>query len=934
MSARRFSNRSDRAYACSTTLPTLWPSAASATSCGALFAGEVAAFGADLPWYFHPMALALLSGGLAVAACTAGLLHRQRDTRIMCALWLLIPIALILVTHAISPWKEYRHVMVVAPLWLTLLATLCHKRVARVFAEPRDTGAAGAGLGVSVVVPTFREAGNLVALAERVAAALRDGPDWELLVVDDDSRDGTEQVMRQLSATLPARLHVRNQLQRDLSRSVLLGFRLARFDRVVVMDADLSHPPERIPDLLAALEAGAEVALGSRYVEGGLVDSNWSRTRALGSRLATTLARPLVACSDPLSGFFRIWIVACCRTPICCIRTGTRSAWNSWCGDGWRCARCRIDFQDRRVGASKMTLRTLIAYLGQLLRLYVFRLRHDQQGPTGLPREAGQLSRTTETCGGPPGLDRVTLSRPSVGCVAVRLGGRQWLGARTPGHSRLPSRTCRRLCLGRLDLRHRTPHPALGRSPLHLAVTCGRKGRTSLLAPSSTQPSGSNTSFGDSAPLAIMRVNLTAAWREFSARLAPAAAAGGSGRLARGSVCSRFTPSMWSRWPGSSSEKTCSRLFSTSSRSTPGWATRNRPRRVDWCTALRYSLQRCCRSRSRSPCLPPCSCWGWWRTGNVTRRDVARLLPFFAVAAGITAADLFFYWSQSSHPFDYSVVERALIASRALWLYLAQLFWPVSLPILYSRWEVSASDPAGWAAVAAGCVLFTALWRGRRYFGRGPLAALIFFVLTLSPVLSLLDFGFLRIAFLADRFQYLASLGPIALVAAVIARSMQRFRGPGQITAIAVLLGIVAALCTQTWRQAEVYRSELAFAQHISAANPAHYFRTASTRGRTRAGRPSSEGTRRSSERRPFSRGRQVGPARVRLCLPSATHYSPTSAPLRRKSSCAGRLPPSLRTSVERLRLARALVAQARYDEALLPCSGNSRERMPPTILL
>ena len=246
------------------------------------------------------------------------------------------------------------------------------------FAEPLDTGAAGAGLGVSVVVPTFREAGNLVALAERVAAALRDGPDWELLVVDDDSCDGTEQVMRQLSAILPARLHVRNQLPRDLSRSVLLGFRLARFDRVVAMDADLSHPPERIPDLLAALEAGAEFALGSRYVEGGLVDPHWNRARALGSRIATALARPLVACSDPLSGFFAL-DRRVLPHPDTLHPDGYKIGLELMVRGRLEVREVPIDFQDRRVGASKMTLRTLIAYLGQLLRLYVFRLRHDRQ---------------------------------------------------------------------------------------------------------------------------------------------------------------------------------------------------------------------------------------------------------------------------------------------------------------------------------------------------------------------------------------------------------------------------------------------------------------------------------------------------------------------------------------------------------------------------
>ena len=307
---------------------------------------------------------------------------------------------------------------------------------------------------------------------------------------------------------------------------------------------------------------------------------------------------------------------------------------------------------------------------------------------------------------------------------------------------------------------------------------------------------------------------------------------------------------------------------------------------------------------------------GWWRTGNVTRCDVARLLPFFVVAAGITAADLFFYWSQSSYPFDYSAVERALIAARALWLYVAQLFWPASLPILYSRWEVSASDPVGWTAVTAGCLLFAALWVGRRRFGRGPLATLVFFVMTLSPVLSFLDFSFLRIAFLADRFQYLASLGPIALVAAITAQSMQRLRGPGHVAIVAALLGTVAALCTQTWRQAEVYRSELAFVQHISAANPAHYFGQLLLAdelvwaGRHQEGLAAARNAVRLAE---DDRGADSGAALAAVGNALLADDRPAQAEEQLRRAGALR-----RTSVDRARLARALVAQARYEEALL----------------
>ena len=107
---------------------------------------------------------------------------------------------------------------------------------------------------VSIVVPTFREAAGLRVLVERVQGALSGyGAAWELLLVDDDSGDGSEDVVAALASGAPVRLHVRREPPGDLSRSVLLGIRLARFDRVVVMDADLSHPPERIPALLGVL---------------------------------------------------------------------------------------------------------------------------------------------------------------------------------------------------------------------------------------------------------------------------------------------------------------------------------------------------------------------------------------------------------------------------------------------------------------------------------------------------------------------------------------------------------------------------------------------------------------------------------------------------------------------------------------------------------
>ena len=156
---------------------------------------------------------------------------------------------------------------------------------------------------VSVIVPTYKEVASLPALLARVAA-VRDAHqlDLELIISDDNSRDGSEEVVR--DAALPwVRMLVRTK-DRGLSPAVLDGMRLARHDWLFVMDADLSHPPEKIPEMLAALEQGADFVLGSRYVAGGSTDTEWGLHRWLNSKIATWLARPFSPAKDPMSGFF------------------------------------------------------------------------------------------------------------------------------------------------------------------------------------------------------------------------------------------------------------------------------------------------------------------------------------------------------------------------------------------------------------------------------------------------------------------------------------------------------------------------------------------------------------------------------------------------------------------------------------------------------
>jgi len=227
---------------------------------------------------------------------------------------------------------------------------------------------------VSIIVPTYREAKNLPALIERVFAATRDaGLDAELIIVDDDSNDGTEEVVATWRERVPVRLVVRRE-QRGLSGAVLRGFEEAGYDTLVVMDADLQHPPESVPALVHRLHEGdCDFVIGSRYTAGGRIVGDWTWFRRLNSWAATVVARPLVRLTDPMSGFFamhrRTWERAARLDPI-----GYKIALELYIKG--RCTRpteVPITFGTRRAGESKLSLREQLRYLRHVARLYRFR---------------------------------------------------------------------------------------------------------------------------------------------------------------------------------------------------------------------------------------------------------------------------------------------------------------------------------------------------------------------------------------------------------------------------------------------------------------------------------------------------------------------------------------------------------------------------------
>jgi len=161
---------------------------------------------------------------------------------------------------------------------------------------------------ISVIIPTYNERDNLEELFRRIHEALTGVSDYEIIVVDDNSPDGTAEEARRLSFRYPVKVLVRPG-KLGLSSAVMDGLKLANGDLIAVMDADLQHPPELLPELYRRIEEGCDIAIASRYVRGGSV-ANWSFTRKIiskGSILLAWILLPRVRwVRDPASGYFML----------------------------------------------------------------------------------------------------------------------------------------------------------------------------------------------------------------------------------------------------------------------------------------------------------------------------------------------------------------------------------------------------------------------------------------------------------------------------------------------------------------------------------------------------------------------------------------------------------------------------------------------------
>lgn len=228
----------------------------------------------------------------------------------------------------------------------------------------------------SIIIPTYEEAQNIPEMVKRISQIVFPTP-YEIIIVDDDSQDGTREVVNALMNDYARLRFIIRKDKKSLSESVIEGINQSNYPVCVVMDADLSHPPEKIPAMLQAIgDPTVDFVIGSRYMVGGSSDESWPLTRKIGSRLAAVFAKMVLPFSikDPLSGFlvFR-------KKDFFAIQHLEAIGWKIGLemmvkGQFKNIKEIPIHFSERESGASKLSLRVAFTYMKHIRRLLWYKL--------------------------------------------------------------------------------------------------------------------------------------------------------------------------------------------------------------------------------------------------------------------------------------------------------------------------------------------------------------------------------------------------------------------------------------------------------------------------------------------------------------------------------------------------------------------------------
>jgi len=232
------------------------------------------------------------------------------------------------------------------------------------------------------IIPTYNEAANIdrvIDAVEHVAARMR-SYDFSLLIVDDNSPDGTAKhvkVLQKQYDNIDLLSGQKSGLGRAYIRGLTYALKLGEFDAFIMMDGDLSHNPADIPTLLKALSSGADYVIGSRYTEGGAISGNWPLSRKINSRVANFMARKLVGITDTVTdltgGFKAIRAEALAVIDLDSLNASGYifqvSLLHAFLLKGFRVQEVPISFANRQYGTSKLKMRDIIEFLYRAYKL-------------------------------------------------------------------------------------------------------------------------------------------------------------------------------------------------------------------------------------------------------------------------------------------------------------------------------------------------------------------------------------------------------------------------------------------------------------------------------------------------------------------------------------------------------------------------------------
>jgi tetratricopeptide (TPR) repeat protein len=209
----------------------------------------------------------------------------------------------------------------------------------------------------------------------------------------------------------------------------------------------------------------------------------------------------------------------------------------------------------------------------------------------------------------------------------------------------------------------------------------------------------------------------------------------------------------------------------------------------------------------------------WWQRGRWTRDDFTRVAPFFVLAAAtsvLTILEQRGHIERGAHDWTLTLSERFLVAGTALWFYAAKAIWPVNLILIYPRWDVHAGSPVSSLPLLAAIAVAVTLWQWRqREWARASFFGLGYFVVALLPVLGFFDVFYFRYSFVADHFQYLASLGVVALAVTAATRLLRQ-----RAARTAVSGAVLTALSALSWQRCGAFRDGATLWRDTIAKNP------------------------------------------------------------------------------------------------------------------